>query len=155
FVWCQLGCDNDDVDLTKLAAFYRHPVWLLNGLFIEQHPESMQYRSIVSEWIVRSGARRIADLGGGLGTLAGMIAAKPAQADIEVIEPYPHALAIAKSKGFQNISYKNALVGEYDLIVAMDVFEHLIDPLKTVYETARHLKSRGVYLTANCFYPVI
>jgi len=154
-VWDQLGCDNRNVDLERIDAFYHHPVWLLNGLFIEQHSQSLQNREIVSDWIAKRGLRRIADFGGGFGTLARMIAAKCPQADVEVIEPYPHPFAIAKSREFTNTSYRKDLSGAYDLIVAMDVFEHVSDPLRMVHETAHHLKRGGIYLTANCFYPVI
>jgi 2-polyprenyl-3-methyl-5-hydroxy-6-metoxy-1,4-benzoquinol methylase len=154
-VWDELRCDNKHVDVHKFDVFYRHPVWLLNGLFIEQHAESLRNREIISNWIAQTNGRRIADFGGGFGTLARMIATKRPQVDIDVIEPYPHPLAIMKSQKFTNISYRTALCGEYDLIVAMDVFEHVPDPLRLVYETARYLKCGGIYLTANCFYPVI
>jgi hypothetical protein len=154
-VWDQLRCDNRHVDPDKTDVFYGHPVWLLNGLFIEQHPESLRNREIISNWIARTGGMRIADFGGGFGTLARMIATKCPQTCIEVIEPYPHPVAVAKSRQFTNISYRRELCGEYDVIVAMDVFEHVSDPLRLVYETARYLKCDGIYLTANCFYPVI
>jgi 2-polyprenyl-3-methyl-5-hydroxy-6-metoxy-1,4-benzoquinol methylase len=154
-IWDELRCDNKNPDIHKLEAFYRHPVWLLNGLFIEQHEESLQNRESISDWIAARGVRRVADFGGGFGTLARMIATKCPQTYIEVIEPYPHPAAVAKSRQFTNISYRRELCGEYDVIVAMDVFEHVSDPLRLVYQTARYLTCDGIYLTANCFYPVI
>jgi SAM-dependent methyltransferase len=154
-IWDQLHCNNKDLDSHKVDLFYRHPVWLLNGLFIEQHAESLRNREIVSDWIAQTDVIRIADFGGGFGTLARMIAAKRPQTDIDVIEPYPHPLVFEKCRQFTNISYRTALCGEYDLIVAMDVFEHVSDPLCLIYETTRYLKCGGIYLTANCFHPVI
>jgi len=154
-VWDQLGCDNKYVDLERMSQFYSHPVWLLNGLFIEQHALSLKNREIVSDWIAERGARRIADFGGGFGTLARMIAGKCPRADVDVIEPFPNQFAIQKSKKFTNIRYQKRLDGLYDLIVAMDVFEHVSDPLRLVRETAEHLRRNGIYLTANCFHPVI
>jgi len=154
-IWDQLGCDNKVLDPNKIDAFYRHPVWLLNGLFIEQDSESLRNRAIISEWIANRRVGRVADFGGGFGTLARMIAARCPQARIDVVEPFPHPLAVAKSSQFENISYRAALSDEYDLIVAMDVFEHVPDPLRLLCETTRHLKRGGIYLTANCFYPVI
>jgi hypothetical protein len=154
-IWDRLGCDNEYAETHKTDVFYRHPVWLLNGLFIEQHPESLRNREIMSSWIARRAGIRIADFGGGFGTLARMIASKCPETHIDVIEPYPHSLAVEKCRQFTNISYRTALCGEYDLIVAMDVFEHVSDPLRLIYDTARHLKCGGIYLTANCFYPVI
>src|SRR5262249_10602611 len=103
-VWDQLGCNNRSTDVEKIEAFYCHPIWLLNGLFIEQHSESLRHRERVSDWIAKRGAKRIADFGGGFGTLARMIAVKCPQSDVEVIEPYPHPLAVAKSEEFANVS---------------------------------------------------
>lgn len=41
--WIFHKCDPRVMD-DRVTAFYRHPVWLLNGLFIEQDPESLAYR---------------------------------------------------------------------------------------------------------------
>ena len=35
-VWDRLGCDNQNLNWDKISAFYNHPVWILNGLFVEQ-----------------------------------------------------------------------------------------------------------------------
>ena len=54
-VWDDLGCDNkrfDSDNLKKIQKFYNHPVWILNGLFLEQHELSMQHRYAISNWIV-------------------------------------------------------------------------------------------------------
>jgi 2-polyprenyl-3-methyl-5-hydroxy-6-metoxy-1,4-benzoquinol methylase len=154
-VWDRLRCDNRRLDPEKLDSFYSHPVWLLNGLFIEQHSESISNRELISNWIVQTGAARIADFGGGFGTLARMIASKCPHAQIEVIEPYPHPVAVVKSRDFANLSFRKELAGTYDLIVAMDVLEHVPHPLQLVSKTAYYLKIGGIYFTANCFYPVI
>jgi 2-polyprenyl-6-hydroxyphenyl methylase/3-demethylubiquinone-9 3-methyltransferase len=36
-VWDDIGCNNNDLAQEKITAFYKHPIWLLNGFFIEQH----------------------------------------------------------------------------------------------------------------------
>jgi SAM-dependent methyltransferase len=154
-VWDELGCDNRNLNSKKIEAFYRHPVWLLTGLWIEQQPECLGCREIIADWTANRGARRIADLGGGFGTLARMIATKCQNVEVDIVEPFPQQLAIEKSVGLSNISYKKSLSGSYDIIIALDVFEHLDDPLRTVHETAVHLKLGGIYLTGNCFYPII
>jgi len=41
FVWDQIGVDNRNPDLEKLSEVYSHPVWLLNGLFIEQDEQCL------------------------------------------------------------------------------------------------------------------
>ena len=40
-VWDLCGCDNRKLDWKNVRKFYSHPVWLLNGLFIEQHELSI------------------------------------------------------------------------------------------------------------------
>jgi len=47
------------------------------------------------------------------------------------------------------------LSGEYDILIATDVFEHVPDPIGLAAETAEHLRINGRYLIANCFTPVI
>jgi hypothetical protein len=54
-----------------------------------------------------------------------------------------------------NVRFVPALTGEYDLMIATDVFEHVPDPIGLCAETASHLKVGGQYLIANCFAPVI
>ncbi|NKQ38651.1 MAG: hypothetical protein HF967_04130, partial [Methanosarcinales archaeon] len=51
-VWDNIGCDNLNLNCDKINQFYAHPIWLLNGLFIEQHELSMQHRDTISDWIV-------------------------------------------------------------------------------------------------------
>ncbi|MFV9931191.1 MAG: hypothetical protein AB8V03_05580 [Francisella endosymbiont of Hyalomma asiaticum] len=62
--------DNKHFDWDKISKF----VWLLNGLFIEQHEESMRYS--ISNWIVQSKFKNILDYRLGFGTLARLIAQK-------------------------------------------------------------------------------
>lgn len=154
-VWDELGCDNRNIDAERIGRFYRHPVWLLNGLFVEQHELSMWNRDVVSNWVAARGIHRVADFGGGFGTLGRMIADKCPSAEVEIIDPFGHPLAMQRAAEFPNLSYRKDLSGQYDIIIAMDVFEHVEDPLGLMYKTARNIRNGGFYLTANCFYPVI
>ncbi len=154
-IWDEYGCDNSKPHQKKIAQFYTHPVWLLNGLFIEHHALSMQHRRDVSNWVASRSVRRIAEFGGGYGTLARLIATQCPSVEIEIVEPFPHPLAIKRSKQFTNLRYTRELAGMFDLIIAMDVFEHVEDPLGLIRKTAVHLRPGGLYLTANCFRPVI
>jgi hypothetical protein len=155
YIWDSLGCDNRKIDNDKLRKFYNHPVWLLNGLFTEQHALSLDHREIFSNWVARKNPKRIADFGGGYGTLGRLIASKCPEAEVHVIEPHPHAAALEKSEAYNNLMYKPSLMGEYDVIVATDVFEHIPDPIAAVERTSKHLRYAGYYLIANCFWPVI
>lgn len=152
--WNNLGCNPNFID-TKIDAYYAHPVWLLNGLFIEQHYKSLENRSTFKDWVVGVNPSRLAEFGGGFGGLARLIGGALPALSIDIVEPHPHLIAIERANKTSNVRYKASLEGNYDVIIATDVFEHVPDPLKILYETSQHLKIGGKYLIANCFLPVI
>lgn len=152
--WAALGCDHDVMD-DRIRQYYMHPVWLLNGLFIEQHDLSLNNREEFSKWVALQKPRRIADYGGGYGGLARMIGKICPDTVVEIIEPHPHPAAIALTGKTSNVSYRPELTGEYDVLIATDVFEHVPDPLLLAFQTAGFLKHDGLFLFGNCFSPVI
>lgn len=153
-LWQKLGCDPLHLD-ERVTAYYSHPVWLLNGLFIEQDPQSMAHRQVFTDWVKTKRPLRVADYGGGFGGLARMIGAECPTAQVDVVEPHPHAAAIALAATSPNVSYGPILRGPYDIVIATDVFEHVPDPIGLASETAAELRVGGHYLMANCFQPVI
>lgn len=155
FMWDSMGCNSRCLDDVKLSKFYRHPVWLLNGLFIEQHELSIQHRRVFTNWIAAQNPHRVADYGGGFGTLARFIGERCPETEVNIIEPHPHPLAKRYCEEHLNVMYRPWFTGYYDIIAATDVFEHVPDPLNEVERTANFLKLGGYYLIANCFYPVI
>ena len=152
--WQVHQCDPNLMD-ERVIAFYRHPVWLLNGLFIEQDPESLSHRRAFADWVFSQMPARVADFGGGYGGLARLIGAECPAAQVDVVEPHPHAAAIALAATSSNVSYRPTLKGPYDIVIATDVFEHVPDPIGLAAETAAELRVGGYYLMANCFQPVI
>ena len=152
--WLELGCDSDNLD-QRVTAYYNHPVWLLNGLFIEQDPESLSHRRAFTRWAVGQHAHRVADFGGGFGSLARQLGIAMPDACVEVVEPHPHPAAIALAAKMPNVRYVPELTGSYDLLIATDVFEHVGDPLGLAASTAEHLRIGGTYFMANCFEPLI
>jgi hypothetical protein len=70
--WQELGCDPLHMD-ERVTAYYNHPVWLLNGLFIEQARQSLEHRRVFTDWVKAKRPLRVADYGGGFGGLARMI----------------------------------------------------------------------------------
>jgi 2-polyprenyl-3-methyl-5-hydroxy-6-metoxy-1,4-benzoquinol methylase len=152
--WRELNCDPEVMD-DRISAYYSHPVWLLNGLFIEQHHLSVSNRKIFTEWVANQKPARVADYGGGFGTLARMIGNVCPAASVEVIEPHPHPAAIKLSEKTSNVRYCPKLTGKYDILIATDVFEHVPDPVALVADTACMLRPGGQFLIANCFAPVI
>lgn len=152
--WQAHGCNHLQMDW-RVSAFYRHPVWLLNGLFTEQDPQSLAQRRAFTAWVTDHAPLRVADFGGGFGGLARLIGAALPQASVEVVEPYPHEAAIALAEETPNVRFVPELKGVYDLLIATDVFEHVPDPVALAASTANHLRIGGSYLIANCFAPVI
>lgn len=152
--WHDHGCDPLQMD-GRVTAFYRDPVWLLNGLFIEQDPQSLAIRQAFTAWVMEQAPARVADFGGGFGGLARFIGTALPQASVEVVEPHPHPAAMALAADTPNVRFVSELTGDYDLLVATDVFEHVPDPIALAASTASHLRIGGRYLIANCFAPVI
>ena len=152
--WCALGCDPLQMD-DRVRRFYEHPVWMLNGLFIEQHDVSLRNRQGFTAWVAQQKPQRVADFGGGFGGLARFIGQAIPSASVAVVEPHPHPAAIALAKETPNVRYVPELSGEYDVLIATDVFEHVPDPIGLAHETGAHLRVDGQYLIANCFQPVI
>jgi len=136
----------------RVSAFYRDPVWLLNDLFIEQDPQSLAHRQAFTAWGTKQAPSRVADFGDGFGGLARFIGAAWPQASVEVVEPHPHPAAIDLAADTPNVRFVPELTGDYDLLIASDVFEHVPDPIALA---ASHLRISGRYLVANFFAPVI
>ena len=152
--WVELGCDPMNMD-ERVTAYYQHPVWLLNGLFIEQHTESIENRTKFAKWVMDQNPRRVADFGGGFGGLARITGEALPNAQVEVVDPHPHPAAIALAANTPNVRFVPELSSEYDILIATDVFEHVPDPIGLTAKTAEHLRVGGQYLIANCFAPVI
>lgn len=154
-VWDEIGCENRTIDWRKVAEYYRHPVWILNGLFIEQHDISMQHRHAMSDWITTNKFEDILDYGGGFGTLARLIADKDDSIVIDIYEPHPSDFSLSRTIHYSNIHFVDSINKSYDCLIAVDVLEHLGDPLKTFSEMIAHVREGGYLLMANNFYPVI
>ena len=154
-VWDNLGCDNQDLDSEKIAQYYQHPIWLLNGLFIESHDLSLQHRRAIATWITDHQLQTILDFGGGFGTLARMIADKLPSATIHIYEPYPSQSAVAFCQPYPNIHFASQLTPGYDCLISTDVLEHVPDPLSLFAEMISMVNLQGYLIIANHFYPSI
>lgn len=155
-VWEEMGCDNKRLNWDKIGAFYAHPVWLLNGLFIETHDISMRVRKGIADYIAIRGFKRILDYGGGFGTLAREIAQANPHAHIDIYEPFPSEYGRIRCAEFDNIAFVDTLQAQsYDCLVSTDVLEHCDKVLETFNDMLSSLKIGGEALIGNCFYPVI
>jgi len=156
-VWDEYGCDNKKLNWNNINKFYSHPVWLLNGLFIEQHALSMQHRNAISDWIAdKSSISRILDYGGGFGMLARLIADKNPSLLVDIYEPHPSDYSKQKISDYSQIQFiYNIKEKYYDVLVSTDVLEHVSDPLKTFEKMILSVKDDGYLIIANNFFPVI
>jgi 2-polyprenyl-6-hydroxyphenyl methylase/3-demethylubiquinone-9 3-methyltransferase len=155
-VWQKLGCDNRNLNWDKIGQFYIHPVWILNGLFIEQHALSMQHRNAISDWIANNPSiSKILDYGGGFGTLARLIADKNPSLLVDIYEPHPSDYSKQKMSDYPQIQFISNIKKKYDVLVSTDVLEHVPDPLKTFEEMILSVKNNGYLVIANNFFPII
>ncbi|TYB33443.1 MAG: class I SAM-dependent methyltransferase [Flexistipes sinusarabici] len=154
-IWDDYGCDNKNLDWEKVGKFYSHPVWLLNGLFIEQHDVSMGHRHAISDWIIKNDFKNVVDYGGGFGTLARLIAQKNNHINMDIYEPYPSDFGLKRASEFENIRIIDKLGDDYDCLVATDVLEHVPDLLVNFAEMIKSVKLSGYLVIANNFQPVI
>lgn len=154
-IWDDYGCDNKHLNWENIAKFYSHPVWLLNGLFIEQDEESMGHRHAISDWIVNNKFESVVDYGGGFGTLARLVAEKDRNILMNIYEPHPSEFGLKRANEFSNINIIGELGSEYDCLMSTDVLEHVPDPLYDFAGMIKSVKLNGYLVIANAFYPMI
>jgi 2-polyprenyl-3-methyl-5-hydroxy-6-metoxy-1,4-benzoquinol methylase len=157
-VWHELELDNSrrlSEQQEKVAAFYSHEVWILNGLFSEHDPVSRGHRKAIAELIANLPVLRVADYGGGSGALARFIVERKSTAYIDIIEPFPAQIFKIKAANFRNVNFVSELSQQYDLLVAQDVLEHVDDPIDLALKLIESVKINGYLIFANRFYPDI
>ena len=154
-VWDDFHCEGKNPDWKIIDKFYEHPVWLLNGLFIEQDAVSLGHRRAISAWIVKNNLTKVVDFGGGFGTLAKMIAGKRSDIQVDLYEPHPSQFMIKSTAEIHNITLIETLNTDYDCLVSTDVLEHVADPLKHFSEMIQCVSRNGYLIIANAFFPMI
>ena len=154
--WHHHRCNNLLPTQETLAAFYDDPVWLLNGMFIEQDHLSMAHRRAIVSSVLSLAPESIVDFGGGFGTLARLLATALPEALISIFEPFPTACGLANCRSMSNICFTSTLQTQgYDVLICTDVLEHVAQPIMLLAEMVDAVRPGGHLLIANCFYPVI
>ena len=155
-VWDEMECDNKNPNWNRIYEYYSHPIWMLNGLFIENHELSMSIRKSIAAYIKQNNFKKICDYGGGFGTLAKEIATLCPYLQIDIYEPFPSDYAKQCIGEFENIRFISKLQNDYyDCLVTTDVLEHVDDVLGTLKIMMDSIKNDAEMLIGNCFYPVI
>ncbi len=155
-VWRERGLDNRrPLAGQSVGEFYSHPVWLMNGLFTQADPVSAAHRAAISTYLAASGARDIADYGGGFGSLALAISRAAPDARITLVEPYPSTAGIERVRQLPQVNFSAGLGSAYDAVVAQDVLEHVEDPVQLAAQLAGAVREGGIAVFANCFHPLI
>jgi hypothetical protein len=155
-VWQACGCDSSKYDEQRYATFYRHPIWLLNGIFIEQHEESLGHRRAIADAVHQRKASRVLDFGGGFGTLARMIAGSDPNCRVDIWDPFPPTHGIKACEPYANIRFVSSPEEDtYDALVCTDVLEHVHDPLTLLADIIRKVQKGGTLVIYNCFYGMI
>ena len=155
-VWMSCGCDANHYIERKYAEFYGHPVWLLNGIFPEQHGESRGHRVAIAEALRLTGSKTILDFGGGFGTLARLITELMPESRIDIWDPFPPRHGIEVCKSNPNIQFISSPQDEsYDALTCTDVLEHVHDPLVLLADMVAKVRLGGTLVIYNCFYPLI
>lgn len=153
-VWDEIGCSDLLFD-EKITEFYSHPVWLLNGLHVDNDETCIKHREVFADYVDQNGLSRIADFGGGFGTFSRLVASRNPKIIIDIIEPHPNIIAKSRLAKFSNIKFRENFDEKYDLISAIDVFEHIYGPLDVLSSILPYLKNEGELLCVNSFMPLI
>jgi len=155
--WDFYELNNENLDFERLGDFYSHPVWILNGLFSEIDSASCQHRQAIASCITQTlKSATVADFGGGSGVLAKFIADHPDfEGRVTIIEPYPNKYFQDALVGQGKVSWATEASESYDICIAQDVLEHLVDPLAYAENMISHTHLGGYLIFANNFYPVI
>ena len=155
-IWLSYGCDASRYDEIKYSQFYGHPVWLLNGIFVEQHRESLGHRVAIAEALRLAGAKTILDFGGGFGTLARLITEFIPDSRVDIWDPFPPRHGIEVCTSIPNIQFISSPQDEsYDALTCTDVLEHVHDPLALLADMVAKVRLGGTLVIYNCFYPLI
>lgn len=156
-VWHAFELDNRrPLAEQRVGEFYRHPVWLMNGIFSASDPMSRGHRRAIASYIEKLAPCSVADFGGGFGELARQIAEASPATSMAVIEPFPAAVGRERLHDLPQVRFEPCLAdGKYDVVVAQDVLEHVEDPVFLASDLARSVRPGGCVVFANNFTPVI
>ncbi len=156
-VWESLGLNNKKAFLEQdIESFYNHPVWIMNGLFLEADPLSKRHQINIAKFIDENNIKKIADYGGGSGVFAEFLFKRNPLIATDIIEPYALEFFKKKILPYTSINFVNNFTcNNYDAVISQSVLEHVEKPIETAYKMAHHTKEGGLVIFADCYYPLI
>ena len=156
-VWDSLGLNNKKPFLEQdIGSFYRHPVWIMNGLFSEADPLSKNHHISIAKFLDENNVKKIADYGGGSGVFASFVVSQNASIHIDTVEPYPSEFFKEKMSNYTSINFVNDFTyHNYDAVTCQSVLEHIENPIETAFKMASNVKEGGLVIFADCFHPLI
>jgi len=155
-IWDDMGLNNKDYNSEQLSRYYSHPVWFLNGLFVESDQESMNNRKSLAGFFKNKKNLAILDYGGGFGTLAKEITKITLSSKVDIYEPYASKYANENIQDFKNLKIVNKLKENYyDVLVNTDILEHVEKPIELIAIYNKCLKKGGMLISHWNFTPCI
>ena len=156
-VWHSMDLDNTAPFAGQpIDDFYRHPVWVANGIFTAIDPDSVRHRRAIADYCRDRGARHVADYGGGFGELARVLTDIDSLVQVDIVEPYPSRVGLERLADRPRVKYVSSLLpNRYDVVIAQDVLEHVEEPLVLAADLAEAVVPGGVVIYANAFEPMI
>ena len=156
-VWDSLGLNNKKAFLEQhIVSFYKHPVWIMNGLFSEADPLSRSHHVNIAKFIDENNIKKIADYGGGSGVFAKFLFIRNPLIETDIIEPYFQEFFKKKLLPYTSCKFVNDFTcNNYDAAISQSVLEHVENPVETAYKMASNVKEGGIVIFADCYYPVI
>ena len=156
-VFDSLGLNNKKAFSDQdIDSFYNHPVWIMNGLFLEADPLSKQHQINIAKFVDENNIKNIADYGGGSGVFAEFLFIRNPLIVTDIIEPYPLEFFKKRISSYTSINFVNNFTcNNYDAVISQSVLEHVENPIETAYKMASNVKEGGLVIFADCFYPLI
>lgn len=140
-----------------LFNYYQNPVWLINAAFSESDPNTINDRLSAIRLVSHVSPQKILDFGGGIGTVSRLCAISlPYTEVIDLVDITKfHNTVTQYLSSFSRIRILIEPDPPYDAIISTEVFEHLIDPIRAVYEINLLLRIGGAFAGSWSFAPGI
>lgn len=157
--WHEVARGSNPPTVTEdfLNTYYRHPIWLINGLFSDSDSDTVSDRLAAIRMTAHVKPKRLLDFGGGYGT--GCRLAAQTLSEIEEIHLLDvgedHHAALSHLKDYPQVKIVAKPEPPYDAVISTEVFEHLTDPVGSAHYIHSLLRPGGALAASWSFAPGI